>query len=102
MKIWVDADACPGVIKEILYRAAERAQVPTTFIANASDVDVARVQRIALDEGAARLDVVAHERGEYLVGGDGIVDLHLEQAPRFVGSIVVSQSCSGFISPSPL
>lgn len=34
MKIWVDADACPGVIKEILYRAAERAQVPTTFIAN--------------------------------------------------------------------
>ncbi len=34
MKIWVDADACPGVIKEILYRAADRAQVPLTLIAN--------------------------------------------------------------------
>lgn len=34
MKIWVDADACPGVIKEILYRAAERAQVPMTLVAN--------------------------------------------------------------------
>ncbi len=34
MKIWVDADACPGVIKEILYRAAERAQVQLTLIAN--------------------------------------------------------------------
>jgi uncharacterized protein YaiI (UPF0178 family) len=34
MKIWVDADACPAVIKEILYRAADRAQVPLTLIAN--------------------------------------------------------------------
>lgn len=34
MKIWVDADACPAVIKDILYRAANRAQVPLTLIAN--------------------------------------------------------------------
>ena len=34
MNIWVDADACPVVIKEILYRAANRAQVPLTLIAN--------------------------------------------------------------------
>ncbi|MFT7227734.1 MAG: hypothetical protein ACI8PW_000311 [Methylophilaceae bacterium] len=34
LKIWVDADACPMVIKEILYRAAERAQVTTTLVAN--------------------------------------------------------------------
>jgi hypothetical protein len=34
MRIWVDADACPGVVKEILYRAAERAQVPLTLVAN--------------------------------------------------------------------
>ena len=34
MRIWVDADACPQVIKEILYRAADRAQVLTTLVAN--------------------------------------------------------------------
>jgi len=34
MKIWVDADACPVVIKEILYRAAERCHLPTVFVAN--------------------------------------------------------------------
>lgn len=34
MKIWVDADACPVVIKEILFRAANRAQVMTTLVAN--------------------------------------------------------------------
>ncbi|MBN6148857.1 YaiI/YqxD family protein [Xanthomonas sp. AmX2] len=33
-RIWVDADACPGVIKDILFRAAERAQVPVTLVAN--------------------------------------------------------------------
>lgn len=34
MKIWVDADSCPVVIKEILFRAAERTQTPTTLLAN--------------------------------------------------------------------
>lgn len=34
MKIWVDADACPVAIKEILYRAANRAEVELTLIAN--------------------------------------------------------------------
>jgi uncharacterized protein YaiI (UPF0178 family) len=34
MQIWVDADACPGVIKEILFRAAQRTGIITTLIAN--------------------------------------------------------------------
>ena len=34
LRIWVDADACPVVIKEMLYRAADRAKVETRFVAN--------------------------------------------------------------------
>jgi uncharacterized protein YaiI (UPF0178 family) len=34
MKIWVDADACPVVVKEILYRAADRTGVELTLVAN--------------------------------------------------------------------
>jgi len=34
MQIWVDADACPGVIKDILYRVAERTQIQVTLVAN--------------------------------------------------------------------
>jgi len=34
MKIWVDADACPIVIKEILFKAAERTKISTTLVAN--------------------------------------------------------------------
>lgn len=34
MKIWVDADACPVVIKDILFKAAERTQTELTLVAN--------------------------------------------------------------------
>lgn len=34
MQIWVDADACPAVIKEILFRAAIRAHIQVTLVAN--------------------------------------------------------------------
>ena len=34
MQIWVDADACPNVIKDILFRVADRLQIPVTLVAN--------------------------------------------------------------------
>jgi uncharacterized protein YaiI (UPF0178 family) len=34
MQIWVDADACPGVVKDMLYRAAERTRRPLILVAN--------------------------------------------------------------------
>ncbi|MEQ8659888.1 MAG: DUF188 domain-containing protein, partial [Gammaproteobacteria bacterium] len=34
MHIWVDADACPAVVREILVRAAERTRTALTFVAN--------------------------------------------------------------------
>ncbi len=34
MKIWIDADACPNVIKDILFRASKRRQIPMTLVAN--------------------------------------------------------------------
>ena len=34
MKIWVDADACPNVVKDMLFRAAQRVQVLTILVAN--------------------------------------------------------------------
>ena len=34
MQIWVDADACPGEIKELLFRAAKRTKTKVTLVAN--------------------------------------------------------------------
>ena len=36
MQIWVDADACPGEIKELLFRAAKRTEIKVTLVANQS------------------------------------------------------------------
>jgi uncharacterized protein YaiI (UPF0178 family) len=34
MQIWIDADACPNAIKDILFRVSERMQIPVTLVAN--------------------------------------------------------------------
>ena len=34
MKIWIDADACPRIIKEIIFRASERLEIPVCLVAN--------------------------------------------------------------------
>ena len=66
MKIWVDADACPVAIKEILYRAAERTAVLLILVANQplrtpnseviSTLQVPRGFDVADDEIVKRLD----------------------------------------------
>jgi len=65
MKIWVDADACPVVIKEILFKAADRTKVALVLVANQalhtpnsphiSSVQVARGFDVADDEIVHRL-----------------------------------------------
>jgi uncharacterized protein YaiI (UPF0178 family) len=67
MQIWVDADACPIVIKEILFRAAERLQILVTLVANKPlrvppsrfirTVVVARGFDVADDEIAGRVEL---------------------------------------------
>ena len=54
MKIWVDADACPVVIKEILYRAAERTRVQMTLVSQ-SAIEHAKLGVHKYPAGAARL-----------------------------------------------
>lgn len=34
MRIWVDADACPNAVKEVIFKAAERREIETTLVAN--------------------------------------------------------------------
>jgi uncharacterized protein YaiI (UPF0178 family) len=34
VKIWIDADACPGAIKELVFRASERREIPVCLVAN--------------------------------------------------------------------
>ena len=60
MKIWVDADACPVVIKDILYRAAERTEIEVTLVANQS-VQIPKSRYINFIQVAQGFDVADNE-----------------------------------------
>src|SRR5438445_7575614 len=47
-----------------------------------SHVEIGDVQRVCLDEVAARLDEIAHQGGEGLLGRVGVADLDLQQGPN--------------------
>jgi uncharacterized protein YaiI (UPF0178 family) len=72
MRIWVDADACPGVIKEILYRAAERTQIPLVLVAN-QPLTTPRSPFIRAVQVAPGFDVADHHIVAQLKPGDLVI-----------------------------
>lgn len=72
MKIWVDADACPVVIKEILFRAAERTGVLVTLVAN-QPVSVPPSRCIKFVRVGAGFDVADNEIVKRLGAGDLVI-----------------------------
>lgn len=72
MQIWVDADACPAVIKDILFRVAERRQIPVTLIANQA-LRVPRSPLIRVIQVSAGFDVADQEIVGRVSAGDIVV-----------------------------
>lgn len=72
MKIWVDADACPVVIKEILFKAAERTEVELTLVANQA-MRVPNSRFIHSLQVASGFDVADNEIVKRLSGGDLVI-----------------------------
>ena len=72
MHIWVDADACPIAIKEILYRAAERTQLPMTLVAN-KPLATPRSPWIRSLQVARGFDVADNEIAKRLAPGDLVI-----------------------------
>ncbi|MGK9175278.1 YaiI/YqxD family protein [Yokenella regensburgei] len=72
MVIWVDADACPNVIKEILFRAAERTQTPLTLVAN-QNIRVPPSRFIRSVRVAAGFDVADNEIVRLCGQGDLVI-----------------------------
>jgi uncharacterized protein YaiI (UPF0178 family) len=72
MRIWVDADACPNPIKEILFRAAERLKVALTLVANKPLRTPASPYINTIQVGAG-FDVADDKIAEELRAGDIVV-----------------------------
>lgn len=72
MKIWVDADACPVVIKDILFRAAGRTGIELTLVANQS-VRIPRLPNIKMLQVAQGFDVADNEIVKRLGASDLVI-----------------------------
>ena len=83
MPIWIDADACPGVIKDILFRAAERAQIPTTLVAN-QYIATPPSKVISMVQVGAGFDVADNEIVKRVCGGDLVITSDIPLAAEVV------------------
>lgn len=83
MKIWVDADACPAVIREILFRAAQRANIQTTLVAN-QPVRVPLSPLITALKVAPGFDVADNEIVKRVVAGDLVITADIPLAAEVI------------------
>lgn len=94
MKIWVDADACPGAIKNIILKAATTRQIHTVFIANKPIYFQASpyLSAIQVNQGADVADqyIVAHSNA-----GDLVITQDIPLAALLVAKNIVVISLHG-------
>lgn len=91
MKIWCDADACPVVIKEILFKAANRTATELTLVAN-QQVTIPRSSYIKFLRVSAGFDVADNEIVKRLQAGDLVITSDIPLAAEVIekGGIALS------------
>ncbi|WP_341503431.1 YaiI/YqxD family protein [Gallaecimonas sp. GXIMD4217] len=83
MKIWVDADACPVAIKEILFRAADRTRVAVTLVAN-HPMRVPPSPHVRFLQVAGGFDVADNEIVRRMEAGDLVVTQDIPLASEVI------------------
>ena len=83
MQIWVDADACPNVIKEILFRAADRVAVQVTLVANQTS-QVPRSRHIRSIQVASGFDVADNYIVQQAKAGDLVITADIPLASEAI------------------
>ncbi len=81
--IWVDADACPNVVKDILYRAAERTGVAVTLVANQA-LSVPRIANLKVVRVASGFDVADNEIVKRAAPGDLVITADIPLAAEAI------------------
>lgn len=83
INIWVDADACPRVIKEILFRAADRASIMVTLVANQA-IQVPHSPFIRSVQVASGFDVADNYIVQQAANGDLVVTADIPLASEVI------------------
>jgi len=83
VKIWIDADACPRVIKEILFRASERLKVPVCLVAN-NDLSRSHTTYVTSVRVPKGFDVADDYIAEHALETDLVITADIPLAARVV------------------
>ena len=83
MQIWVDADACPVVVKEILFRAADRTKTLVTLVAN-QYIRVPKSEYIKTVQVPAGFDVADNEIVKRAAAGDLVITADIPLAAEII------------------
>jgi uncharacterized protein YaiI (UPF0178 family) len=94
MHIWVDADACPGVIRDILFRAAERTGVPLTLVANQA-VKVPPLKNVRSLQVSKGFDVADNEIVQRVDAGDLVITSDIPLAAEAIAKGALALSPRG-------
>jgi len=94
MKIWIDADACPVAIKEILFRAAERTGIHLTLIAN-QRIAVPRSRLIKSIQVASGYDAADNEIVKNSSPGDLVITSDIPLAAEIIEKQAIALSPRG-------
>lgn len=81
--IWVDADACPAVIKEILFRAAERTQIKMVLVANHT-MRIPPSQNVSFKLVGSGFDVADNHIVQALTPGDLVITADIPLAAEVI------------------
>lgn len=83
MVIWVDADACPKAVKEILFRAVRRTSIKTILVAN-SFISIPASPHISLIQVSKGFDVADNYIVQHLQAGDLVITADIPLAAEVV------------------
>ena len=89
MKIWIDADACPRVIKDIVFRASLRLEVPVCLVAN-QDMPKSHshlITSVIVDGG---FDVADDHIAQHTTAGDLVITADIPLAARIIAKGAVA------------
>lgn len=94
MNIWVDADACPVQVKELIFRAAERKEIQTTFVANQT-IRVPKSLYIQFIQVPKGFDVADNEISNRVSPGDLVVTQDIPLAAEVIEKDCIAISTRG-------
>lgn len=94
MTIWIDADACPVVVRDIVLRASERTQTPVTFVANAA-LPVKRTVLVKTIQVSQGFDVADNYISQHVQASDLVVTQDIPLAAELVEKGIIALNPRG-------